>query len=219
MSTSAVVMWGAHLSIGRVQLAAWRVELLLVAGAEPTATTIEDELSVLHVARHPKLLHHLLQLGLPLEHRCTGDCTPLLQACRDGRLDCVKALLADGADIHATDNHGWGVLHWSVRTRGPCPGRTLLMTAAGLACLEVVKASLAAGADVTAADQQGCTALHGVCGDDASAEQIYTLLMHAGGDLFALDNDSETPLQLAFQRQRCNKGVVQLMNEQAAQVP
>jgi len=227
------------------------VELLLAAGADPTATTTWFNQSALDVARDAKLLRRLLQLGLPLEHRDRGGFTPLLRACRDGGLECVEALLAAGADIHATDNKGKGVLHWSALGESPIAfmqllldhgkaggrplnvnapaktGRTPLLLAARCVQPATVEALLAVGADVTAADSQGCTALHHVGGaedDDSEVEQgleqgleqVYQLLISAGGDVFALDNNNNNALQVAFEEHEGNAAVVQLMKQQVA---
>jgi len=109
-------------------------------------------------------------------------------------------------------------------------GRTPLMRAAKRVDPVMVKALLAAGADVAAVDGEGCTALHhvGVAEEDESdfvqgleqgLEQAYQLLISAGGDVFALDKYNVTPLQFAFEWHGRNAAVMQLMNEQAAQVP
>jgi len=48
---------------------------------------------------------------------------------------------------------------------------------------------------------------------------VYRLLISAGGDVFALDDDTNTPVQLAFERHADDQQVMQLMKQQAAQVP
>jgi len=191
------------------------VEVLLAAGADPTATTTRSNQSVLHLTKDPGVLRYLLQLGLPLDDRDKSSLTPLLHACCGGKLECVEALLAAGADIHATNNQGWGVLHWSalmeraaeamqllldhgkaigrpLNIEAPAKdGRTLLMHAARCVQPVMVEALLAGGADITAVDHEGCTALHythrGIS-DPWSEQQVYQLLISAGGDVFALDN-------------------------------
>jgi len=220
------------------------VELLLAAGADPTATTTRSNQSVRHLAKDPGVLRCLMQLSLPLECRNDAGETPLLCACCGGKRECVKALLAAGANIHDTDNQGWGVLHCSVLRKrtvevmqllldhGKAIGRPLnvnapdmngmtpLMLAARGGCSGSVKALLAAGADVAAVDGEGRTALHHVGRDlsGSGSEQVYQLLISAGGDVFAVDNNN-TPLKVAFARHARNSAVVQLMDEQVAQVP
>jgi len=100
-------------------------------------------------------------------------------------------------------------------------GTTPLMHAARDCCSGFVQALLAAGADVTAADVQGRTALHHVgqdCAGLGSEQQMYQLLISAGGDVFALDNNHQTPLQLAF-RVNNDSGFVRWIHEQVAQAP
>jgi len=168
------------------------VELLLAAGADPTVTTTTDKLSALHLASDGDLLRFLLQLGLPLELRSELEVPPLQDACHRGHLDCVKALLAAGADIHATDNEGWGMLHFSAvegtaeliqlmlncGKASSCPldpnarnddGETPLVVAACHTNPDATRALLAAGADVGDTDGQGRTALHRMWGQTASA--------------------------------------------------
>jgi len=223
------------------------VELVLAAGADPAATTEGDEWSVLHLVRDAKMLRRLLQLGLPLECRDAGGSTPLQHACCNSGLECVEALLAAGADIHATENRGWGVLHCSaflneseelihllldhatarsrpLNVNAPDKyGTTPLMTASA-SCVDpvIVEALLAAGADVSAVDIKGWTALHHVGRpevDGSEFEQVYQLLINAGGDVFALNNNNVTPPQMAFERHADDEEVMPLMTEQVAQVP
>jgi len=257
------------------------VELLLAAGADPTATVAtQDNQSALHLARNPDVLRRLLQLGLPLEARDATGRTPLHQHCTRRAVGCVGVLLEAGADIHATDNEGLGVLHYSalaidgdeadeeeliftfvdaaggVKTNrqeraqarvikllldhGKANGRPLsvdapdgdgttpLMAAAAGTCTDAASALLAAGADVSAVDAKGDTALHyvgrsrqgdycvgyevGECVEDV--EQMYSVLVDAGGDATALDSNYQTPLDLAMQR--CGSA---FLRQAAAQVP
>lgn len=67
----------------------------------------------------------------------------LIEAVRLGRIDAVRALLAAGADVNATDARG----------------TTALMAVAGQARADIIRTLLAAGADPNARDPYGMTAL------------------------------------------------------------
>ena len=67
----------------------------------------------------------------------------LRKAANEGNIEAVKQHLADGADVHAKDKHGW----------------TPLQRAAWFGRKEVAELLIAKGADVNAKDEDGETPL------------------------------------------------------------
>jgi len=111
---------GYH-GLNALHVACWRadltvIDLLLAAGADPTVTTAPTQQRVLQISQDAEVLNRLLQLELPLEQRDRKGRTPLLSACGCHIGGCVEALLAAGADIHATDDFGLSVLHYALRS-------------------------------------------------------------------------------------------------------
>uniref|UniRef100_UPI00387FB281 Transcription factor ETV6,DARPin n=1 Tax=synthetic construct TaxID=32630 RepID=UPI00387FB281 len=103
----------------------------------------------------------------------------LLEAARAGQDDEVRILMANGADVNATDNDGYTPLH----------------LAASNGHLEIVEVLLKNGADVNASDLTGITPLHAAAAT-GHLEIVEVLLKH-GADVNAYDNDGHTPLHLA----------------------
>ncbi|ETS79923.1 hypothetical protein PFICI_07452 [Pestalotiopsis fici W106-1] len=107
-----------HSAAGRSEC---NVEILLEAGADPTAITV-DGLSPLHIAameRQPNVVGRLLtwyqdhevlkeQINLPTNN---NGRTPLHYACRSGRPESVWNLLRHGADAGIEDQSGMTPLH------------------------------------------------------------------------------------------------------------
>jgi len=55
----------------------------------------------------------LLSLGFDSKERTSGVKTALMFAAQAGNIAVVKNLLRYGADISATDNHGWTIIHYA----------------------------------------------------------------------------------------------------------
>lgn len=138
-----------------------RVLALLSVGANINAQLPQTGGTVLHTAAR--------KIGLPGGWR--GD-----------REECLRALIAHGAKLDATDNHG----------------RTPLHDASLWNFSDVARILLEAGAEVNCADESGKTPLHLAAmgqGDDSAA--CLKLLLAAGADPNARDAEGNTPLHEA----------------------
>ena len=101
-----------------------------------------------------------------------------LSACREGRVEDLRLLLAAGADVNKADNDGDTPL-WIASSQGD---------------VEVVKLLLAApGIDVNLANNNGATPLF-TASQEGRAEVVKLLLAAPGIDVNQANNDGETPL-------------------------
>lgn len=121
---------------------------------------------------------------------CGNKNDSLVRSAKEGRVEDVKALLKEGADVNAkTDT-----------------GATALMWACFFGKLDVVKVLLANGADVNAKDGRGWTALM------TSAEQGYPevmeLLIAKGADVNARNADKQTALTYALGHKRDKEAAI-----------
>ncbi|MCO5055485.1 ankyrin repeat domain-containing protein [Thermomonas sp.] len=128
---------------------------LLDAGADPTLAVAADardrrSLAVLAaVLPDLRLLRALIARGVDV-NALDGGLNPLLAATRDswhGRAEAVMTLLANGADVHATDAEGNTPLHHAARSSDP-----------GVAAL-----LRDAGADINALNADGVSPLGSAC--------------------------------------------------------
>jgi hypothetical protein len=77
----------------------------------------ESNRTVFHFAieeKLPQIVSHLLQLGADVESTIPtwdGPVPPLYHAARHGQEEIVLSLLSHGANVEATDIHGWSPLH------------------------------------------------------------------------------------------------------------
>jgi cytohesin len=147
------------------------VRLLLAHGADATATDAEDKTPLDWLARWGTAD----LVSLLLAHGATHN---LHSAAGADDVDAVRALVAEGADVNATDSYGSTPLHHAVPD------------------LDVVRELLLQGADPNARDSQGDTPLH-VWAQLDGAEEVGRALVEAGANADALDNCGETPLFFA----------------------
>ncbi len=167
------------------------VDALLKAGANPHRLDSWQR-SALFYANSLEVITRLTQLGLDLEARDQHDHTPLIAAI-DGRpesLGRVKALIAAGADVNATRNHGY----------------TTVMTATDRASVEILQTLIDAGADPHAPSDYGWNAFHAGI-DSGYGEQraagllaCFRLLRSLGVDIQHKNQGGETPLDRAIYR-------------------
>lgn len=148
-----------------------------------------------------------------------GPDAPLADAAAQEDVARVEALLAEGADVNASQGDGMTALHWAARhgsvemtdlllEAGAEPERTTrlgaytpLHMAAELGRDAVVGRLIEAGADVSAVTSTGVTALHFAA--EAGSLEAIDLLVAAGADLDARDDAAQrTPLMFAAGRGR-----------------
>lgn len=139
----------------------------------------------------------------------------LMVAAQIGKVDAVKRLLAEGANIETTDQDGRTVLDVATAfgqtdvvklllTAGANVNvgignrKTALHIAAASGKTDIVKALLAAGARVDVADQDGNEPLH-IAVANPKHEQIVKDLLNAGARVDAANNNGMQPIHLAAQ--------------------
>uniref|UniRef100_A0A158Q7B9 Poly [ADP-ribose] polymerase n=1 Tax=Elaeophora elaphi TaxID=1147741 RepID=A0A158Q7B9_9BILA len=107
--------------------------------------------------------------------------SPLHYAAGFGRLDCVRALLAAGANISQADDSGLVPLH----------------NASSFGHVDVVKILLENGADINVSDHWGFTPLHeaAICGEKFA--DVCVLLLQHGASARSENSDGKTPQDLA----------------------
>lgn len=137
----------------------------------------------------------------------------LMVVAQVGKVDAVKRLLAEGANIETTDQHGRSVLAIATAfgqtdvvhmlltaganaNAGIGNRKTALHIAAASGKTDIVKALLAAGARVDVADQDGNEPLHLAVANPANG-QIVKDLLEAGAKVDVANNDGMQPVHLA----------------------
>jgi ankyrin repeat protein len=137
----------------------------------------------------------------------------LMVAAQIGKVDAVKRLLAEGANIETTDQHGRTVLDVAIAfgqtdvvkmlltaganvNAGTGNRKTALHIAAASGKTDIVKALLGAGARVDVADQDGNEPLHIAVANPTNG-QIVKDLLNAGAKVDVANNDGMQPIHLA----------------------
>jgi ankyrin repeat protein len=137
----------------------------------------------------------------------------LMVAAQIGKVDVVKRLLAEGANIETTDQHGrtalevatafgqTDVVNMLLAAGANVNARTVnrktaLHIAAASGKTDIVKALLRAGAQVDVADEDGNEPLHIAVADPTNGHMVKNLL-DAGAKVDVANNDGMQPIHLA----------------------
>ena len=156
------------------------IKTLIKQGADIHQIDNDGGTALHYAARNAKseIIEYLLSLGLKVNMVSNSGQTPLMCACRDGgRLDNIKTLIKQGADIHQIDNDGWTALHYAARD----------------AKSEIIEYLLSLGLKVNIVDNSGQTPLMCACRDGDRLDNIKTLIKQ-GADIHQIDNDGWTAL-------------------------
>ena len=199
------------------------VHELIRAGASVTAKDNKQQ-TALHDASwegHPSVVKTLIEAGADVNAQDKDGTTPLMEAANRGNNKVVHRLIRAGASVNAKNNKQQTALQiasssWSdhssvvkalVKAGADVNGHdedgiTLLMDAALKGQDQVVHKLIRAGADVHAISRYyswlvaaGSTALHFAA--DTNSIPCGVLLVEAGADMTARNNDSKSPLGLA----------------------
>jgi ankyrin repeat protein len=164
------------LHVGRASVA----ELLLAHGAKVNLTTMDSSplyATMMSCGKRtaPHLTERLLALGADVNFKSQiGSQTALHEAAMNDLTDCVKQLLAHGADVNARDYEGETPLYF--------------------ASPEVMELLLSHGADINYKNKRGQTLLHQAMSSPNSRGSEF-LLAH-GAEINAKDNEGDTPLHI-----------------------
>jgi uncharacterized protein len=173
----------------------------------------------------------LLTFTLGLVHANETTDQVLMVVAQIGKVDAVKRLLAEGANIETTDQHGRTVLDVATAfgqtdvvkmlltaganvNAGTGNRTTPLHMAAASGKTDIVKALLAAGARVDVADQDGNEPLHLAVANPTN-EHIVKDLLNAGARVDVANNDGMQPIHLAAKS--AGAGTVQTLLASGAQ--
>lgn len=124
-----------------------KVKSAIESGMDANGIDPAQKLSALHMAAyngHTETVNYLISKGAVVDARDSEKKTPLIHACTGPFAPTVKALIAAGADINATDG---------------TEGFTPLMMAAGLGQAEIVEILLANKVTVDLKDEDQETAI------------------------------------------------------------
>jgi ankyrin repeat protein len=176
------------------------VRLLLEHGADVHAQSKHGEtaLSLAQRRGHSHIVTLLREAGPPAPASSTiPDGPALLTAVKEGRVDDVRTLLDEGADVEAKTERGL----------------TALGFAAARGHIEVVRLLLEQGADVEAKTEGGLTALMAAAA--LGHIEVVRLLLEQGADVNA-ETEGGKKTALSFAEQRGHTEVVNLLREHGA---
>lgn len=166
------------------------MKTLIDAGADVSAVNDEGQTPLMLAAQagHARAVRMLLENGMAgaVNARDKRGRTALMHVTRRYSYDepsgaVVRALVAAGADVKATDEEG----------------RTALMSAAEAGSTDGVKALIESGASVNAKDKHGRTALMwSVANKDVAQHDAVYYLLQADADAAAKDDEGQTALTL-----------------------
>lgn len=155
----------------------------------------------------------------------------LMVVAQVGKIDAVKRLLAEGANIETTDQQGRTVLDVATAfgqtevvkilltagakvNAGTGNRQTALHSAAASGKIDMVRALLDAGARVDVADQDGNEPLHIAAANPTNGQMVKDLL-HAGAKVNAANHEGMQPIHLAARS--AGAGTVQTLLASGAQ--
>ncbi|XP_077407546.1 ankyrin repeat domain-containing protein 22 isoform X2 [Vanacampus margaritifer] len=138
----------------------------------------------------------------------TGD-TPLIAACRGGKLCAVTFLLERRADVRARNKKGRTCLHYVAKQNFSLLDHLIILLLMPILLLgyflllqkqkrneALMKEVLDSDVDVNAADYKGNTALHYVC--LRKRQQLVPLLLLRDANPHLKNQDGESPLDIAM---------------------
>lgn len=194
-----------------------------------------DDKSALHqnvLFQNVKKVRFALGQGVDIENKDCYGATCLMTACKIGKLDMVKLLLENGADIRVRDNKENGVLKYvadkekvteedieialflikngvDVNAQNKFD-KTILFAVKDIT---MAAALIENGTDVNVQDNHGATALHRAA--KAGQEGIVKFLLENGADMNLCDNKGKTARDYATGCLPCfsNSNIISLLKE------
>ena len=112
------------------------------------------------------------------------------------KVQCLRFLLARGANVDLQDNKGRTPLHYAVSNNDE-------------AALEIVESLISAGADPQATDKDGWTVLHSAA--SGSSQQILQLIVEAGAEVNATTNSGTSVLHTAAEYSKSPRSMLEYL--------